>query len=397
MFSRLQINLLIICSILKIKSTCHIALFACSKIIFPKNYTSVVGDTRGAFTMAHMVANFGNRRHPGLFAPYAGRAAEATHENIELAVNNSLQVSIPWLESHGLSKTPQNGNDVHPVTGSDSHLALFDRLHESNTKREVESLRRIACVKELFGKINSEAAEQLHGVYDLNMHFLNQMHPLTHIFMFRSLIDLSNENANFNRVLNIENATGLKVQFDTFGRMTVSSDPSKLVNSRSKEATLSVMTDCSPFEYRMSSLTSPNEMHSPSLSIISQFDHKLEQCEDDSELSPVKNLSPGVCGTKPYHGESPPPTKYVWDSMSEVFSPCREDGESLDEPLTNLVETDGDLLFTESSKIIEPWLPSLGLDCMHKEQIKQCLPISVEVINAINPRFQINGISKNRR
>ena len=50
MFSWLQINLLIICSILEIKSTCHIALFACSKIIFPKNYTSVVGDTRGAFT-----------------------------------------------------------------------------------------------------------------------------------------------------------------------------------------------------------------------------------------------------------------------------------------------------------------------------------------------------------
>ena len=338
--------------------------------------------------MAHMVANFGNRRHPGLFAPYAGRAAEATHENIELAVNNSLQVSIPWLESHGLSKTPQNGNDVHPVTGSDSHLALFDRLHESNIKREVESLRRIACVKELFGKINSEAAEQLHGVYDLNMHFLNQMHPLTHIFMFRSLIDLNNENANFNRVLNIENATGLKVQFDTFGRMTVSSDPSKLVNSRSKEETLSVMTDCSPFEYRMSSLTSPNEMHSPSLSIISQLDHKLEQCEDDSELSPVKNLSPGVCGTKPYHGESPP-TKYDWDGMSEVFSPCREDGESLDEPLTNLVETDG-----ESSKIIDPWLPSLGLDCMHKEQIKQCLPISVEVINAAMGILQSTQDSK---
>ena len=77
--------------------------------------------------MAHMVANSGNRGHPGLFVPYAGKAPEAKYENIKLAVNNSLQVSIPWLESHGLYKTPQNGNDVHPVTGSDSHLALFNR------------------------------------------------------------------------------------------------------------------------------------------------------------------------------------------------------------------------------------------------------------------------------
>eukprot|EP00795_Rhopilema_esculentum_P009965 gene9965-18581_t len=67
-------------------------------------------------------------------AEMIGRAPEAKYENIKLAVNNSLQVSIPWLESHGLYKTPQNRNDVHPVTGNDSHLALFNS--RDNTNRE---------------------------------------------------------------------------------------------------------------------------------------------------------------------------------------------------------------------------------------------------------------------
>ena len=75
------------------------------------------------------------------------------------------------------------------MTGSNVKMVLFDKFHETNTCREVESLRRIGCIKELDSKVNSEVAEQLHGAYNKNKHFLNQMTPTNHIFLFRSIID----------------------------------------------------------------------------------------------------------------------------------------------------------------------------------------------------------------
>ena len=66
----------------------------------------------------------------------------------------------------------KQGNDAdancHPITGSAHHLALFDRLHERNSSNEVEALRRIACINELCGQINSQVAEQIHGSFNLN-------------------------------------------------------------------------------------------------------------------------------------------------------------------------------------------------------------------------------------
>eukprot|EP00112_Aurelia_sp_Birch-Aquarium-sp1_P023018 Seg6701.2 transcript_id=Seg6701.2/GoldUCD/mRNA.D3Y31 product="hypothetical protein" protein_id=Seg6701.2/GoldUCD/D3Y31 len=163
--------------------------------------------------MAHMVAAHGNRFEEGFFSPYEGRVAEATPENIEQATSGTLKISLPWLETN---QHLEQAN--HPVTGSDVTLALFDRFHESNTCSEVEALRRIGCIKELEGKVNSEVAEQLHGSFNKDKHFLNQMTASNHIFLFRSIIDLRNEERNQEFLRRAEVDTNLHVNFDTMGR-----------------------------------------------------------------------------------------------------------------------------------------------------------------------------------
>ena len=167
--------------------------------------------------MAHIVSAFANRKFIGFFSPNDGRAAESTNENVQMANDGTLQVSFPWINSDSNTNRNLEPNS-HPVTGSAHHLALFDRLHEKNTSNEVEALRRIACVKELSGQINSQVAEQIHGSFNLNRYFLNKMSPSNHIFMFRSIIDLVNESRNLVVVSEMEKRTKLNVRYDLFGR-----------------------------------------------------------------------------------------------------------------------------------------------------------------------------------
>ena len=103
---------------------------------------------------------------------------------------------------------------------------MFDRFHESNTSSEVESLRRITCVKELSGKINSETVEHLNGSYNKNRHFLNQMKPINHIFLFRSIIDYS-EAKTIKFFHEREANTGLEADFDKYGRAIFAYGPKK--------------------------------------------------------------------------------------------------------------------------------------------------------------------------
>ena len=67
-----------------------------------------------------------------------------------------------------------DNDEFHPLTGSNVCQVLFDRFHESNTSSEVEAVRRITCMKELAGRINSEAAGKLHGPFNKNQHFLTK-------------------------------------------------------------------------------------------------------------------------------------------------------------------------------------------------------------------------------
>ena len=90
------------------------------------------------------------------------------------------RVSLPWSEENDVLKTPSSSSDVHPVTGSNYHLCLFDRFDEANTTSEKEILRRITLFKELNGLVNTQRDEQLHAAYRYSSRFLNNTKPVNH-------------------------------------------------------------------------------------------------------------------------------------------------------------------------------------------------------------------------
>ena len=168
--------------------------------------------------MAHMVAVQGNRYKEDFFSPFAGHVAEDTAEIIEKAMSGNLTVSFPFLEDSTPAHQQLIDSDSHPVTGSNVRLALVDVFHQGNTNCNVESLHRIGCIKELKGFLNSQAAEQLHTSFNKNKHFLNQMTPLNHLFMFRSMIELCNETKQCKLHKSINMQASASVVLDQYGR-----------------------------------------------------------------------------------------------------------------------------------------------------------------------------------
>ena len=147
--------------------------------------------------MAHIVANHANNtrkednRKYGkadeegrLFFPCEGHVSSSDDsEYIRLSRGNLLEVNFLWMSTTNEPLTKIEGN-VHPITGSDVHLCLFDRLHEGNSSSDIEYLRRINNIPQLNSVANSQVQEQLHLRFDKNKSFLNMMKPANHIFLF---------------------------------------------------------------------------------------------------------------------------------------------------------------------------------------------------------------------
>ena len=132
--------------------------------------------------------------------------AEPTQENIENASKRNFSISFPFLLSQNSQATEENTNneEIHPVTGSKMRLCLFDRFHETNTKRREEILRRITFVKELNDLINSQRDEQLHLSCRYDSRLFNNMKAVNYIFLFCSIIDSRNEKINEEKVSRVE-------------------------------------------------------------------------------------------------------------------------------------------------------------------------------------------------
>ena len=180
-----------------------------------------------------------------LFKPYSGRVADRKPRNVENAIENRLEVSFPWICQHHQSKIPRNDarqecHQVHPVTGNDIRLCLFDRFHEGNTSSKIESLRKIGCVIELNRIFNSEVEEQLHLKFDSNKKFLNMMTPINHIYLFRSIINYHDSNKNSNFVKSLRKKTHFPVTFDKHGRLQF--ETSLKANNNSIGLPLSMIT-----------------------------------------------------------------------------------------------------------------------------------------------------------
>ena len=66
---------------------------------------------------------------------------------------------------------------------------------------------------------NSQIEEQLHLQFDSNKTFLNTMTPVTHIYLFRSILDHHNINKNKTVTNLLKQKTQFKLIFESFGRL----------------------------------------------------------------------------------------------------------------------------------------------------------------------------------
>ncbi|XP_078612960.1 uncharacterized protein LOC144882806 [Branchiostoma floridae x Branchiostoma japonicum] len=158
-----------------------------------------------------MVAAHCNNRQAAFFRPHRGRLCEDTEDAIQAAEEGDLTVRFPWYRDgnafHGA--TPQQDQGYrHPVTGQFNRYCLYDRLHETNTKQRAEILRRLTFVPEMNGIVNTQAAEQIHSSIKRDLHFLNNMGPITHIFTTRLISHLRNQEINKAARTEIEKRVG---------------------------------------------------------------------------------------------------------------------------------------------------------------------------------------------
>ena len=182
--------------------------------------------------VANMVAAHGNNRKENMFHPHSGKVVESTPENVAKGKNGELDISLDWLDNSKKVANSSNTEMAHPVTGSEVHLCLFDRLHERNVKKEDEVLRRVTHVRQLKGLVNTQTQEQLNNFYNKDSHFLNSMKPVNHIFLFRSNIDFRNEKVNLKNLHDIQAAVSCTLSQDMYGRVMIDKTKKSTITNR---------------------------------------------------------------------------------------------------------------------------------------------------------------------
>lgn len=168
------------------------------------------------YDFARGLATHTNLREPEQlpFRPFEGRLMEPTEENIKLAQNGSVKVSLPWLDT----RAPLHDNCGHPVTGSSEHYVLYDRFHEKNTKDKRDFLRRLNLVPQLSGKLNSQVAEKLFAKMKKNNYFMNMALPSTHMFLMGSLVHHHNISQNKKKSDTIRKTFGTDLKMNSFSQ-----------------------------------------------------------------------------------------------------------------------------------------------------------------------------------
>ncbi len=91
---------------------------------------------------------------------------------------DELRVDWPWYPNgiHGqMAENFQRDDDeqflYNPTTGSREHYSLLDPFHEKNTVNPADSLRRVSCVRQLAGEMNTETAEKLNNRRNRDKYF----------------------------------------------------------------------------------------------------------------------------------------------------------------------------------------------------------------------------------
>ncbi|XP_064630616.1 uncharacterized protein LOC135489270 isoform X2 [Lineus longissimus] len=143
--------------------------------------------------IAHLLAAHGNRTEAGFFSPNEGRLRAPTPQNIAMA-KEGLMFDLPDLDDATTVEYDESETaNGHPVSHSSSHYALYDWFHQGNCKREREKLRNISLLSGFAGYTNTQKVEQLFNSMKRDLYFLNQMSPVSHVFMCRLILHLHNE------------------------------------------------------------------------------------------------------------------------------------------------------------------------------------------------------------
>ena len=131
--------------------------------------------------IAHLIANMGNKIEPDFYSPNDGRLCEPTEENVENAKNDNLMVSVEFLKE-AENKYIDEDPHTNPVTVSQCRVALFDRFHQNNCRKDIESLRKCSLVPERAGLINTQVVEQTLNGFKRDLYFINYYGPANQMF-----------------------------------------------------------------------------------------------------------------------------------------------------------------------------------------------------------------------
>ncbi|XP_073787637.1 uncharacterized protein si:dkey-3n22.9 isoform X2 [Danio rerio] len=242
------------------------------------------------YDFARGLATHTNLREPEKmpFSPHEGRLAEATTDNLQLAGEGKLKVSLPWLKT----KKTDSDTNCHPITGSSDHYTLYDIFHERNTKDARDALRRIGLVPELAGWVNSQCAEQLFADMRKNNYFLNTLTPSQHIFMMRNILQHYNTNCNIKTKASIQKVVGKDVQLQLDHNGQIVMGKAAQIPTEAGE----------PIQYIQSAMTSQTDeqasrriwdvdyLPAEQNSLAYVLDRAKDPSEDLLQLSPVQTL-----------------------------------------------------------------------------------------------------------
>jgi hypothetical protein len=134
------------------------------------------------------LASHRNSTEAIFFSPNEGRLAEASPDNIRLLANSGNMFEIESLQDSGNVQADTSDENIHPLTGSAEHYALYDWFHEGNCKKPEEVLRRVSLLSNFAGFIESQIVEQLFSSLKNMLKFLNKTTPINHMFHSRLLL-----------------------------------------------------------------------------------------------------------------------------------------------------------------------------------------------------------------
>ena len=281
-----------------------------------------------------------------------------------------------------------NEYNVHPVTGSDTYMCLFDRFHERNTSSEIDVLRRITCIPELNSLLNTQVEEQLHLRFESSKHFLNKMQPVNHIYLLRSII-INHYNNGKNNLFTekLKNKLHLQLGQDLFGRLVfLNKTIDHVVYDTDVDMNVKDETGSIASEHEIISDVSASNANSPARDVVSV-----------SETNASHDISNDIASEEEIEvkTETERPDAGIKKSERKVFKrKCQccegdDDTEIAQTECKKKKETDFEICPQNlNTNLSKTWILDLGLSIREKHTILSGQCLHAKIIGAAMRRIQ---------